>query len=94
MTGSPFNICSNCEIPILPGTDHRYDDGCFVALKQYVKLCQDDIESSRMRDFQHPTRDELATELEYLEKEFEKYTIYVNSVLARIQKARRGTLVG
>jgi hypothetical protein len=57
-------------------------------------MCQDDIESSRMQGFQHPTRDELIQELAYLEDQFEKFVIYTGAIQARIKNARRGTLVG
>lgn len=87
-----YSFCPNCEIAILPGTDHRDDEGCFVALKQFVKLCQDDIENSRMRDFQHPTRDELLESLAYLEDQFEKFVIYATAILRDIKKAKRGTI--
>jgi len=84
----PSSICSNCEIPIYIGTDHTTDDGCFVAMKQFVKLCQDDIENSRMRSFQHPTREELLNSMVYLEQEFEKFVIYINAMRERIRSSR------
>lgn len=92
--GSPPSICPNCEIPIYPGSDHQDQDGCFVALKAFVKLCQDDIEENRMRDFQHPTREEMLDQLIYLEEQFSKFVVYTNTMLEEIRKIRRGTLVG
>ena len=89
----PPSICPNCEIPIYPGSDHRDGEGCFAALKAFVKLCQDDIENSRMRDFQHPTRDELREHLVYLEDQFEKFTIYTGTIRTYIRNALRGTLI-
>jgi hypothetical protein len=91
---SPPSICPNCEIPILLGSDHRDGDGCFQSLKQFVKLCQDDIENSRMKDFQHPTREEMLDQLIYLEEQFNKFVVYTNTMLEEIRKIRRGTLVG
>lgn len=92
--GVPPSICPNCEVTIYPGSDHRDQDGCFVALKAFVKLCQDDIENSRMRDFQHPTREEMLDQLIYLEEQFNKFVVYTNTMLEEIRKVRRGTLVG
>jgi hypothetical protein len=77
----------------LPGTDHTTDEGCFEALKQFVKLCQDEIESSRMRDFQHPTREELLTRIQYLDEQFERFVIYVTSMRDELRKLSRGTMV-
>ncbi len=94
ISGSLPPICPSCEIPIHLGTSHGSLQGCYIALKQYVKLCQDDIESSRMQSFQHPTREELLQELAYLAEQFEKFVIYTTSMHERIQKAQRGTLVG
>ncbi len=89
---SPLSICPNCEIPTYLG-DHRTDDGCFAALKQYVKLCQDEIENSRMRDFQHPTREELLEQIAYLAEQFDKFVIYVQSMQSHIADASRGKMV-
>lgn len=86
-------ICPSCEISVLPGTDHTTDDGCFEALKAYVKLCQDEIEEQRMGSYQHPTREELIQELAYLEEQFGKFIVYAGAIHERIKNARRGTLV-
>jgi hypothetical protein len=87
------SVCPSCEISILPGTDHTTDDGCFVALKQFVKLCQDEIESSRMRDFQHPTREELLERIIYITEQFDRFVVYVTSMRDELRKASHGTMV-
>jgi hypothetical protein len=87
-------VCPSCNISIMPGTSHGSLQGCYDALKQFVILCQDEIESSRMHDFQHPTRDELMRDIAYLEDQFERFVIYVDAVRKKIADARRGTLVG
>ena len=82
----PPLVCPNCEIPILPGTDHSEDEGCFVALKQFVKLCQDEIESSRMRDYERPTRDELIKAMLEMEEQFNKMAYYSDTLAHHIQE--------
>lgn len=90
----PPSICPLCEIPILPGTDHTGSImGHIEALKQFIRLCQDDIENSRMRDFQHPTREELLSQIQYLSEQFDKFVIYVTSMRDHIAEASRGKLV-
>jgi hypothetical protein len=58
-----------------------------------VKLCQDEIENSRMRDFQHPTREELLEQIAYLAEQFDKFVIYVQSMRDHIAEASRGKMV-
>jgi len=86
------NVCPNCEIPIYPGTSHYDQDGCFVALKQFVKLCQDDIEESRMRDFQHPTREELMQAMREMEDIFNKLAGYSETLATHMQKLLHGKM--
>lgn len=82
----PPSICPSCDIPIYPGTDHTTDEGCFEALKQFVKLCQDEIEENRMHDFQHPTRDELMTAMLEMEDQFNKLATYSEALVDHIRK--------
>lgn len=79
-------VCPNCDIPIYPGTDHQTDDGCFVALKQFVKLCQDDIENSRMREFEHPTREELVESVKELADRFEQLADFSDALSLKLRK--------
>jgi hypothetical protein len=62
------------------------DEGCFVALKQFVKLCQDEIEESRIRDYEHPTREELMTAMLEMEEQFNKLAFYSDTLADHIQK--------
>lgn len=89
-----LSICPSCEIPILLGTSHGSLQGCYVALKAFVKLCQDDIENHRMEDFQHPTREELMHSFNHLEDQLGKFVFYVEAARQYIKDARSGTLVG
>lgn len=86
---NPLSVCPSCEIP---GQQHSSDQACFVAMKQFIKLLQDELEESRMQGFQHPTRNELVQELAYLEEQFEKFVIYTNAIQERIRNARRGSI--
>lgn len=88
----PLSICPVCEIPIIQGTDHSSMIGCFDALKAFVKLCQDDIESTRMRDFQHPTREELIQALREMEEQFKKLVVYENALIEHVADLLRGKL--
>jgi len=87
------SVCPNCEIPIYPGTDHTVDEGCFIALKQFVKLCQDDIENSRMKDFQHPTREELVASVKELADRFEQLADFCDALSLGLRKLLHGTMV-
>jgi hypothetical protein len=58
-----------------------------------VKLCQDEIENSRINSYQHPTREELIDQYNYLSEQFEKFAIYVDGLRKHVQSVQRGTLV-
>jgi hypothetical protein len=79
-------ICHVCEIAILPGTDHTTPIGHFMALKEFVKLLQDDLEQTRMQDFQHPTRDELWQAMVEMEEQFNKLAYYSETLAEHIKK--------
>jgi hypothetical protein len=88
----PPSVCRRCGIAVIPGTDHSTRDGCFEALRSFVILCQDEIESTRMRDFQHPTREELIQALSEMEDQFSKLVTYQSALTDHIRKLLRGKL--
>ena len=91
--GQPnLSICHICEIAILPGTDHTTVPGHFKAIKQFVKLLQDDLEESRMEGFQHPTRQELISALLEMQAQFKKLVTYEDALVDHIGKLLRGTV--
>jgi len=79
-------ICHVCEIAIMPGSDHSTVIGHFTAIKAFVKLLQDDLEQSRMQDFQHPTRQELMTAMLDMEEQFNKLAQYSDILAEQIRK--------
>lgn len=88
----PPSFCRRCGIAVIPGTDHSDKDGCFEALRAFVVLCQDEIEATRMRDFQHPTREELINALMEMESQFSKLVTYETALTEHIRKLLRGKL--
>jgi hypothetical protein len=86
------SICPRCEITIYPGYSHVTLPDCFVSLKAFVKLCQDEIEANRMKDFEHPTREELIRDLNDIAEQFRKLSEFSNQAIALIQKSLRVTL--
>jgi hypothetical protein len=65
---------------------------CFVSLKAFVKLCQDEIEEQRMKDMQHPTREELIRDLTDIGEQFRKLGEFSDRAMALVQKSLRVTL--
>jgi hypothetical protein len=47
------DICKRCNIPKYDGYKHRDLADCFYALKDYVKVCQDEIERTRLEGISH-----------------------------------------
>lgn len=91
MQGQPFGpsvppICHICEIAIMPGSDHTTVVGHFAAMKAFVQQCQDELESTRMRDFQHPTREELIKGMLEMEEQFNKLAQYSDTLVEHIRK--------
>jgi hypothetical protein len=88
----PPSICPRCDIPILPGYGHSSLDQCFISLIAFVKLCQDEIEESRMQTMEHPTREELIQDLRDIAEQFRKLSEFSDRAIALIQKNLRVTL--
>lgn len=76
----------------MPGSDHSTVAGHFKAMKEFVKLLQDDLEATRMQEFQHPTHAELVSVLTEMQEQFSKLTIYNNALVERIGKLLRGSI--
>jgi uncharacterized protein YllA (UPF0747 family) len=86
------SICPRCEITIYPGYSHSNLAECFVSLKAFVKLCQDEIEEQRMKDMQHPTREELIRDLKDIQEQFRKLGVFADRAAGLIQNSLRATL--
>lgn len=86
-------ICQRCDIPIYRGYTHINMVDCMIALKDYIKVYQDQLEADRMKSFEHPTRDELLHHLKTMAQQFDQLASYAETLAQYVRYVLRVTLL-